>query len=241
MNTCNTLAGDLRRLGLRTGATVMVHASLRKLGPTVGGADAVIDALVDVLGPDGTLVMPLGSREGDVFEALVSPSDLDMGVLPEVFRCRRGTHVNDHAAARFAASGPRALELLEPIPLHDYYGPGSPLQRFSESGGEVLRLGANVDTVTVTHWAEYLADVPDKRQVRRRYVRADVGEQFIDSLDDCDGITQWKGGEYFSQVLIDYVKGGHARVGTVGQCTAELFDAAPFVAFAVDWMERHLR
>jgi aminoglycoside 3-N-acetyltransferase len=241
MNTRDTLARDLRRIGLRPGAIVMVHASLRKLGPTAGGANAVIDALIDVLGPNGTLVMPLGSREGDIFEALVSPADHENGVLVEVFRCRPGTHVNDHAAARFAASGPRALELLDPIPLHDYYGPGSPLQRFSARGGEVLRLGANIDTVTVTHWAEYLADVPDKRRVRRRYVRADVGEQFIDSLDDCEGITQWKDGDYFSQILIDYLQGGHARAETVGQCTAELFDASEFVAFAVDWMERHLR
>ena len=98
----------------------------------------------------------------------------------------------------------------------------------------------NPDTVTLTHYAEYLADVPHKRRVRRRCVRADVGELWIESLDDTDGIAVWDGGDYFPQIFLDYRASGRVRVGPVGRCEAELFDAAAFVAFAVDWMNRHL-
>ena len=104
----------------------------------------------------------------------------------------------------------------------------------------MLRLGADVDTVTVTHWAEYLADVPTKRRVRLRYVRADIGEQWIDSLDDSEGIAEWCGGDYFSQILIDYLAAGNASVGPVGNCEAELFAARDFVHFAVPWIESRL-
>lgn len=241
MITRSTLVHDLQALGLGKGAVLMVHSSLRKVGPIKGGADALLGALLDVLGPDGTLLMVLGADADEPFDALTTPVDTeDMGVLAEVFRQREGTQVNDHAAARYGAYGPQALRILEPIPLHDYHGPGSVLQRFTDMGGMVLRLGANTDTVTVTHWAEYLAKVPNKRRVRLRYVRADIGEQWIESLDDTEGIAEWSGGDYFAQILMDYLAAGLAQVGPVGNCSAELFLARSFVGFAVEWMETHL-
>lgn len=220
----------------------MVHASVRKIGPLEGGADALLDALIQALGPGGTLLMVLGADDEEPFDALSSPVDAeDMGVLAEVFRTRPGVRVNDHAAARYAAIGRQSLPLLEPVPLHDYHGPGSVLDRFTASGGFVLRLGASVDSLTLTHWAEYLARVPNKRRVRRRYERADVGEQWIESLDDNDGIVDWQQGDYFPQILLDFLKAGHARTGPVGACNAELFAAKPFVDFAVAWMEARLQ
>jgi aminoglycoside N3'-acetyltransferase len=237
----HSLAGELRALGLAQGSALMVHASLRRLGPVAGGADAVLEALMDALGPEGTLMMALGEDDSVPFDALSTPADPENGVLAEVFRRRAGTVVNDHAAARFGAVGPAAAQLLHPVPLHDYYGPGSPLQRFTALGGQVLRLGANTDTVTLTHWAEYLAELPAKRRVRRHYRRADGRAQWIESLDDCDGIAVWRGGDYFAQILVDFIAAGHAVTGPVGRCRAELIEAQRFVPFAVDWMQARLR
>lgn len=219
----------------------MVHASLRKVGPVEGRADGLIDALVETLGSDGTVVMVLGADADEPFEATETPADVEeMGVLAEVFRTRPETRVGDHAASRYAALGPVAAPLVEGTPLHDYHGPGSVLDRIVEREGQVLRLGADVDSVTLTHFAEYLADVPDKRRVRRRYVRADTGEQWIESLDDNDGIRDWDEGDYFSQILIDFVGRDLAQVGPVGQCQAELIEAKKFVEFATEWMEENL-
>jgi aminoglycoside N3'-acetyltransferase len=236
-----TLLRQMEALELDSYTPLMVHASLRKVGPIVGGADALLDCLLETLGPNGTLLMVLGADDEEPFDPLTSPVDEeDMGILAEIFRRRNGTKVNDHTAARYGAYGPRAIELLEPIPLHDYHGPRSVLERFTEMGGAVLRLGANIDTVTLTHWAEYLAKVPNKRRVRLRYVRADSGEQWIESLDDTYGIVDWEGGDYFSQILLDFLAAGHAKIGPIGNCTAELFEAKPFVKFAVQWLESNL-
>ena len=171
------LRHELEALGIGNCGLLMVHASLRRLGTIEGGASGLLDVLTECLGTQGTLVMPMGADDSGPIDCLTTPADKELGVLVEVFRQRPGTQVNDHAAARFGAAGPRAAEILEPIPLHHYYGPGSPLERIVERGGWVLRLGADIDTVTVTHHAEYLADLPEKRMVRRRYVRADSGEQ----------------------------------------------------------------
>ena len=48
--TAQALAGDLRRLGLPTGAAVLVHASLRAVGPVAGGAETLLEALQMVIG-----------------------------------------------------------------------------------------------------------------------------------------------------------------------------------------------
>ncbi len=219
----------------------MVHASLRALGPVAGGADGVLDALIETLGANGTLLMALGADPDEPFVASETPVDIeDMGVLAAVFRTRPGVHVSDHAAARYAAYGPLRKSLIDHAPLHHYHGPGSVLQRLTDHGGDILRLGADIDTVTVTHWAEYVADIPDKRHVRVRYVRGDIGEQWIDSLDDTNGIKDWPQGDYFSQILLDFLAAGHAARGPVGACQAELFSAPTFVDFAVRWMEKHL-
>jgi aminoglycoside N3'-acetyltransferase len=235
------LAGQVRALGVTAGDLLMIHASMCKVGPVERGALGLIDALREAVGRGGTLLMVLSADETEPFDALRSPVDIeDMGVLAEVFRTYAGVLVNDHPADRFAAIGPAARQLLEPTPLHDYHGPGSVLERLTAQGGKVLRLGANPDTVTLTHYAEYLADVANKVRVRRRYVRADTGEVWIESLDDTDGIATWQGGDYFPQIFLDYRATGCVRMGPVGQCVAELFDAGPFVRFAVEWMNRCL-
>ena len=234
-----TLANELRALGIASGTTVMIHASLRRLGPVPGRATAVLNALREAVGPAGTLVMVLGADADDPFDALQTPVDIeDMGVLAEVFRTHPGVEVSDHALARYAAWGPHAPALLRDPVLHDYHGPGSVLERLVEAGGQVLRLGADIDSLTLTHYAEYLAEVPNKRRVTRRVRRADIGDQTIESLDDDDGIVS--DGEYFERILEDYLEAGHARSGRVGQCTAELIDAAHFVDFATQWLEREL-
>lgn len=217
----------------------MVHASLRKTGPVEGGATAVLAALLETLGSGGTLVMVLGADDEEPFDVRSTPAEEEIGILAEVFRQSPGVVVNDHAAARYAAFGADANALLEDVPLHDYHGPGSVLERLTQRDGWVLRLGADPDTTTLTHLAEYYARIPNKRRVRRKYLRADTGEQWIESLDDNDGIIAGDDGGYFARILLDYVAGGNARVGQVGHCqVAELLCAADFVAFATRELER---
>lgn len=220
----------------------MVHASLRKAGPLEDGAEGLIEALRKHFNGQGTLVMPLGSEDEHHFDPLQSPAETSIGVLAEVFRRYKGVQVNDHVAARFGAIGPHTRMLLAPGPLHDYYGPGSLLERFAQAKGWVLRIGADPDTITLTHWAEYLAQVPNKKRVTRHYQRADGRRESIESLDDSEGIVQWAHGDYFSQIWLDFLNTQpHAvRTGRIGNAQSECFAAQDFVPFAVRWMETHL-
>lgn len=266
------LVRDLHRLGVRPGDALMVHASLRRIGPVVNGATGVLDALDEAVGPEGTLVMILGAeidhewvndhpeeeraallaREAP-YDPLAAPALEEVGYLAEAFRTRPGTMVNDNPSGRFAARGLRAGEFLANSPWDDYYGPDSPLHRLCRAGGRVLRMGANPDTVTMLHYAEYLADVPGKRRVRRHYrVQGPDGPQTrsVECLDDSLGIVDWPGpaagpvewpdNDYFAVLLREYLAAGHGLRGRVGRADSELLEAGELVEFGAAWMSENL-
>src|SRR5688572_27240863 len=125
------LLEDLSKLGVRPGDSLMVHASLRRIGLArtffgEGGAEVLLDALDAAVGPTGTLMMTLGSdypldwvnrrpvEERAALLAGTTPFDArgaavmpDVGWLGEVFRRRPGTVVSDNPSGRFGARGRR--------------------------------------------------------------------------------------------------------------------------------------
>ncbi len=97
---------DVLRLGVAPGDLLMVHASLRAVGPVAGRADGLLDAIAAAVGPEGTMLMTLGARDdwswvnerpehqragllagAEPFDAATTPADPDNGVLSTV-RCR---------------------------------------------------------------------------------------------------------------------------------------------------------
>lgn len=266
MLTPTVLSADLEVLGVRPGDLLFLHASLRRIGPVQGGAVGVIEAIEDAIGPEGTLMMILGAAndadwvnrrpeaeraallaDAEPFDNATTPVLPEVGVLAEVMRTMPGTVVNDHPEGRFAARGRLANHLLDGLPWDDYYGPGSALDRFVAAGGRVLRVGANPDTVSVLHFAEYCADVPDTVRVRRhRKVLGSDGPHVVvvECLDDENGIVpdeRQPVEDYFAVILREFLATGRVQVGRVGGADAELFEAADIVALGVDWMTANLR
>lgn len=267
--TSDELLADLRALGVRDGDLLMIHASLRRIGLSraeagAGGAERLLDALEAAVGADGSLMMVLGSHyemdwvnEGPIearaallagsmpLDQATSPAMAEVGWLAEVFRRRPGTILSSNPSGRFGARGARAAELMADQPWHDYYGPGSPLEKLVASGGRILRLGANPDTVTALHHAEYLAELPNKTRTRWDYVIADPDglprHVWIDCLDDSRGIADWKGDDYFVDILRAYLALGRHCEGQVGKARSELLDAADLVDFGARWMEANLK
>jgi aminoglycoside N3'-acetyltransferase len=255
------LVRDLAALGVGPGDAVMAHASLRRIGPVEGGPQGVIAAMDAAVGPDGGWMMVLGAdnawdwvnarpeaeraallADADPFDPLITAAEGDVGHLAEAMRRQPGTVVSDHPEGRFAARGALAARLLRDPPWNDYYGPGSPLQHLCELGGKVLRLGADPDTVTLLHYAEYLVPLAEKRRVvRHRRVLGPAGPvvRTVSCLDDSDGIVVWEGEDYFAVMLKAYLADGRGARGRVGGAASELLGARDLVAFGVDWMARH--
>jgi aminoglycoside 3-N-acetyltransferase len=114
--------------------------------------------------------------------------------------------------------GRRAAWLVEPHPDDDGYGEHSPFARLVQAGGQVLMLGAPLDTVTLLHHAEAVARVPDKRRVT--YEALGLGDE-----DPCAVLAR------------EALTAGAGVRGRVGEAECHLFDAPALVAFATAWLQ----
>jgi len=154
------LVRQLAGLGVASGDVLLVHTSFRAVGPLAGGPLTLIAALREVLGTDGTLVMPCWSGNDDEpFDPKTSPASSDLGITADMFWRLPGVSRSDHLQA-FAAVGPMAEAILaDPLPLPPHI-PESPVGRVHEQDGKVLLLGVGHDANTTLHLAELMADVP---------------------------------------------------------------------------------
>ncbi|MGW0843169.1 AAC(3) family N-acetyltransferase [Streptomyces sp. NPDC002787] len=183
------LHDTLGRLGVRPGGVLMVHSSLRGTGlsPT-----EVRNALLDALGPDGTLVVPaftpensdtspsyhsrtkgMTEREKADFRAAMLPFEPNatpcptMGALAECVRTTPGAVRSAHPQTSFAALGPRAGELLADHDPHCHLGERSPLATLYAADAQVLLLRVGFEVCTAFHLSEYRMTPPPPTRTYR--------------------------------------------------------------------------
>lgn len=143
----------LQALGLRRGDIVLLHSSLASFGNVEGGADAVVDAFLNVLGEEGTLVTP-------IFGAL--------GVITEVVRARPNAVRSIHPAAAVAAIGRHAEEICrDHWKAETSHGADTPYVRIAELGGYVCLAGVDQDRNTTLHTVEAMLRLPYLRPITR--------------------------------------------------------------------------
>jgi aminoglycoside N3'-acetyltransferase len=159
MHSKAELVEQLRGLGVEPGQTLVVHSSYRALRPVEGGPAGVIDALLEAVGPAGTITMPSWTdSDTEPFDP-ERTSSLHLGVVTETFWRRPGVLRSGHLNA-FAAKGRHAEEIVSgPLPLPPHLRE-SPIGKVWELDGSVLLLGVGHDSNTTLHLAELLARVP---------------------------------------------------------------------------------
>lgn len=253
MCTRDSLAAELRDCGLRAGETLLVHSSLSSLGWVCGGSVAVVLALLDVLGDEGTLVVPTHSGENsdpaswenppvaaawrsDIrasmppYDSRTTPSR-GVGIVPETVRNWPGAVRSAHPQTSFAAVGSRAAAIVEGHALDCRLGEHSPLARLEEAGARILLLGAGFEACTAFHLAEYRIPAPqvdNSFAVMTPQGRAwnTVRETSISS--DC-----------FADLGAAFEKERPVEQGKVGAAETRLFSLSSAVAYAEVWLATH--
>ncbi|MEU5115883.1 aminoglycoside 3-N-acetyltransferase [Streptomyces longwoodensis] len=266
--TRSRISRDLTALGLGDGDVVMFHTRMSAIGYVAGGPQTVIGALQDVVGTRGTLMVTCGwndappydfvtwpqdwqdalRAEHPAYDPILSEADHNNGRLPEALRRWPGAVRSRHPDASFAALGAAAAELMAGHPWDDPHGPGSPLARLTAHRGRVLLLGAPLDTMTLLHHAEALAEAPGKRSVEYEQPLLERGRRVwrrFHDIDSEDGAFDYsavvpEGAEPFEVIARDMLAAGIGRRGSVGAAESHLFEAPDVVEFATGWIEDRL-
>lgn len=246
----------LRSAAVEPGDTIIVHSSLSRLGWVVGNAHAVVAALVDVVGPDGTIVMPAQTGVSDPatwenppvpeswwptirehwppFDPALTPLRA-MGAVVECLRRMPGVAHSGHPAVAFIAHGPGAAAITATHPLTDALNDDSPLGRLYDADARIVLMGVDHANNTSLHLAEHRADWPSKKSVPHGApLLIDGTAQWV-TYDDLD-----RDDEDFPTIGAAFVEsGGEEIVVPIGCGTIRSMRMRDIVDFATDWMNQN--
>ena len=244
----------LKEVGLKNGDAVMVHTSLGKMGYVCGGAQAVIEALMEVVGDSGTIMMPTQSWKNldpetgvhweveqkdwqlirdnwPAYDKNLTPTNT-MGAVAEMFRQVPGSVRSDHPARSVCAWGRYAEYLTKDHDLSNIFGDGSPIGRLYELDGKVLLIGTGYDKNTSLHLADMRAEYPDKHTCVEHSAVSEAGKRVWKAYE-----TLFVDGNDFDKIGEDFEKAYAVPRVQIGNALVRLMYQRELVDFAVKWME----
>ena len=248
----------LAKAGVSEGQTVMVHTSLSSLGFVCGGAQTVIEALLESVGTDGTIMMPTQSWKNldpatgvhweepeqwwqlirdnwPAYNKDITPTNT-MGAVAEMFRKWPGSLRSDHPARSVAANGRYAQYLTAGHDLSNIFGEGSPIGKLYELDGYVLLIGVGYDKNTSLHLADVRAEYPGKHDSTEYSAVMENGERVWKAYS-----TLYVDGEDFEQIGEAFEAAHSVQKVPLGNGTVTFMKQRELVDFAVKWMEQNRR
>lgn len=246
----------LKNVGVEQGQSIMVHSSLSSLGFVCGGAQVVIEALLETVGNDGTVMMPTQSwknldptagvhweepeewweliRENyPTYDKDITPTNT-MGAVAEMFRKWNGTLRSDHPARSVAARGKHAKHLTDNHDLSNIFGEGSPLSKLYDLDGYVLLIGVGYDKNTSLHLADARAAYPGKHNCIEHSAIMENGKRVWKAYE-----TLFVDGEDFEQIGEAFEQNCNVQKVDLGNGFIKLMKQRELVDFAVKWIEQN--
>ena len=247
---------ELKSIGLKENDVVMVHTSLKSMGYVCGGAQAVIEALIDVVGENGTIMMPTQSwknldpeegvhwdaEESDwqvirdhwpAYDKRITPTNT-MGAVAEMFRTWPGSIRSDHPARSVCAWGKHAAYLTVNHDLSNIFGEGSPIAKLYELHAKVLLIGVGYDKNTSIHLADVRASYPGKHDCVEHSTILENGVRVWKEYK-----TLFVDGEDFEELGKDFERENPVACGNIGNAVVRLMNQRELVDFSVQWMEKN--
>lgn len=246
----------LAQAGVKPGQAIMVHTSLSSLGFVCGGAQVLIEALLESVGPEGTIMMPTQSWKNldpaagvhwqepeqwwqlirdnwPAYDKAITPTN-SMGAVAEMFRKWPGSLRSDHPARSVAANGKYAQYLTENHDLSNIFGEGSPIARLYELDGYVLLIGVGYDKNTSLHLADARAAYPGKHDSVEYSAILENGQRVWKKY-----ATLFVDGEDFPAIGEAFEKVYPVAKVPLGNGCIRFMKQRPLVDFAVRWIEEN--
>jgi aminoglycoside 3-N-acetyltransferase len=237
--TKERIMADLRGLGLTTGDSVLVHSSLSKMGYVTGGPVTVIEAITEVIGPEGTLLFPTFPFDTllefffehyTTFDRANTPSR--MGKITEVFRTQPGVVRSFHPTHPVAAKGRLADYYIadhynQPTPFNKQ----SPFYKLTEQNGKVLTIGLYLETYTSFHVLEDIVENFRFPVYRKEWYEVEMidfdGSKSKVKTRIHDGAYSLK--RKYNEMVPMFVRDGAMTLGHIGEAHGSLIDARKFL------------
>ena len=226
MYTYENLLAQLEKLKLDKNGTVLVHSSLKSIGPVEGGADTVLDALSDYM-QDGLLVFPTHTWEfikADNPKFYVADSPSCIGILPELFRKRENVIRSLHPTHSVAALGKDSAEFVAGGELFDTpCARGSAWGKLLDHKATIMLVGVDLRRNTFIHGVEEWIDIPGRlsEEPEILYTVLPDGTEIKVPSYRHHGLSWsehfWKVDELFQQKGVMYM-------GTLGDATVRICD-----------------
>jgi aminoglycoside 3-N-acetyltransferase len=253
-HTRRSLSAELHALGLGSGDVVLLHSSRSSVGFVAGGRQAIVQALLDVVGEQGTVVVPTHTSENSDpatwrnppvseswwpvireqspgFDPAITPASRWMGILAETVRTWPGAVRSDHPQVSFAALGAKADAVAKGHRLNDALGESSPLGAIYRLDGRVLMLGVGYDTNSSLHLAEWRQLQPPLHVTGSSIRQADGSSQWVTWTDVAENEDD------FEAIGMEFEASTNGvRIARVGNATARLMSQRALVDFATGWM-----
>jgi aminoglycoside 3-N-acetyltransferase len=179
--TKTRLIEDLKQIGVCEGDTLAVTLSLKSIGYIDGGADTFIDALLEAVGPQGTLMMnaytdalPASEIRSDyIFDPAVT--EPNTGIAPKKLLKRTGAIRSTHPVCSVVAIGKNARFLTQEHT--EKARPYLPYTRLAQVNGRYLSIGTGNNLVAIRHEAQYHAGIPSFLHygVQYRNAKGEIG------------------------------------------------------------------
>lgn len=233
------IAQALSKLGVEEGDTILVHSSLSSIGYVPGGAETVIDALLECVGEDGTIVMP--TLTGQIFDSpdyppsFLSNKPCWTGTIPEAFRKRSEACRSMHPTHSVAAMGKNARSIVEG---HEEAktpcGEGTPYLKISKLGGKILFIGAGLGSNTTFHSVEELAKLYYHLQPEPSTCRIAMNGEWVERKLFLHAYGTPRA---FEERGMELLGKGIAKVGNVGRAKSILIDAREMIELTLEKIE----
>lgn len=252
--TYEMLYEQLKSCGIDKGHHVMVHTSLSSLGFVIGGEETVIRVLIDLVGDEGTIMMPsqtwknLDPETGvhwlepkewwpmlrehwPAYDKRVTPA-IGMGAVARMFCVWPGVERSEHPARSVAAFGKYAKYFTDNHDLENIFGEGSPIDKLYEKDGYILLVGVGYDKNTSIHLSETRADFSSKKYTVEHSAMMVNGKRVwiayeTQDVDDTDFVEL--GNAYDTDAEIPKYQ--------VGDATVRYLRQKPFVDYCTQWFE----
>ncbi len=173
LHRTESIVRDLRNIGIESGDVLLVRADCMRIGMVEGGVSGILDALLEAIGPDGTLVVPAFTKQFLIWRMDTSyvrdqTTPSTSGALTRLVLKHPGCVRSEHPTTSFAAIGNKAEAILAG---HDGGAPAYlPMRRIIELDGKMLVSGcaASNPGFTTVHYAQEVLGLSRRSVLRNR-------------------------------------------------------------------------